>query len=215
MLLLLTMTQFINLLFYTQLFPLNWRCICHHIYFQTLTKFTRTRHFSHRNVVFLRVIQFRLIKPSETHLNHVVPSVPLPLQFFHTTNTFQLKWTSCCLFFFFFFQCIVGILSCTLLFFSLILKHPLISIFLYYFPYFFNFLFSSWAKFQCQFFAFSFSTFISWDNYWSRAIMCRPSLASLLHCLVSFSCFVFFIALIKFTHSLCYLITTWKLWRIQ
>ena len=103
MLLLLTMTQFINLLFYTQLFPPNWRCICHHIYFQTLTKFTITRHFSHRNVVFLRVIQFRLIKPSETHLNHVVPSVPLPLQFFHTTNTFQLKWTSCCLFFFFFF----------------------------------------------------------------------------------------------------------------
>ena len=104
MLLLLTMTQFINLLFYTQLFPPNWRYICHHIYFQTLTKFTRTRHFSHRNVVFLRVIQFRLIKPSETYLNHVAPSVPLPLQFFHTTNTFQLKWTSCCLLFFLFFS---------------------------------------------------------------------------------------------------------------
>ena len=94
MLLLLTITQFIKLLFYTQ----------------TLTQFSRTLHFSHRNFAFLRAIQFHLINQSETHLRHVVHSLLLSLQFVHTTtltpkcsNTFQLKLTCCCCF----FQCIV------------------------------------------------------------------------------------------------------------
>lgn len=127
MLLLLTITQFIKLLFYTQ----------------TLTQFSRTLHFSHRNFAFLRAIQFHLINQSETHLRHVVHSLLLSLQFVHTTtltpkcsNTFQLKLTCCC--FFFSMHCI---LSCTLLHFSLIIKHPSISIFLYSFPC--SFIFSS------------------------------------------------------------------------
>ena len=146
MLLLLTITQFIKLLLYTQ----------------TLTQFSRTRHFFNRNVAFLGAIQFHLINRGETHLHHVVHSLPLSLQFIHTTtftpkrsNTFQLKLTCCCLFFNVFYSFMYSFIFLSYLQTSIDINFPVL------FSMFFYFFFSFWAKLQWRILAFPFLIFFS------------------------------------------------------